>query len=137
VWAETHLREPRVNCLEIWFHKSRDDLDLMRATTTLVLTHSDGYCLFSDPNPLPTPDHLHNWYPFWERSLGKPLAERQSRPDGTVSREFEHGTAVYNPLGSRPVTVRFSERRKSVATGRVDEEHALGCPDGDIFLRLK
>ena len=132
-WAETHLREPRVNCLETWFHKSRDDLDLMRATTTLALTHSDGYCLFSDPNPLPTPDHLHNWYPFWDRSLGKPLAERQSRPDGTVSREFDHGTAVYNPLGNRPVTVRFSEPRKSLATGKVDEEHALGCPDGDYL----
>jgi hypothetical protein len=25
----------------------------------------------------------------------------------------------------------------TVATGRVDEEHVLGCPDGDIFLRLK
>ena len=44
---------------------------------------------------------------------------------------------VYNPLGNRPVTGRFSEPRKSLATGRVDEEHALGCPDGDIFLRLK
>jgi hypothetical protein len=109
----------------------------MRATTTLVLTHSAGYCLFSDPNPFPTPDHLHNWYPFWERSLGKPIAERQSRPDGTVSREFDHGTAVYNPLGNRPVSVRFSERRRSVATGKVGEEHAVGCPDGDFFLRLK
>lgn len=137
VWAEAHLREPRVNCLETWFHKSRDDLDLMRATTTLVLTHSDGYCLFSDHNPLPTPDHLHNWYPFWERSLGKPIAERQSRPDGTVSREFENGAAVYNPLGNRAVLVRFSDRRRSVATGRAGEEHALGCPDGDIFLRVK
>ena len=136
-WAEVHLREPRVNCLETWFHKSRDDLNLMRATTTLVLTHSDGYCLFSDPNPLPTPDHLHNWYPFWERSLGKPTAERQARPDGTVSREFDHGTVVYNPLGNRLVTIRFPERRRSVATGKVDEEHALGCPDGDIFLNLK
>ena len=70
-WAEANLREPRVNCLETWFHKSRDDLNLMRATTTLALTHSDGYCLFSDPNPLPTPDHLHNWYPFWNREPGQ------------------------------------------------------------------
>ncbi|MGA2034623.1 MAG: dual specificity protein phosphatase, partial [Thermoguttaceae bacterium] len=54
-WAEKNLRSPRVNCLETWFHQSRDDLHLMRATTTLALTHSDGYCLFSDPNPLPTP----------------------------------------------------------------------------------
>ena len=65
VWAEQHLRPPRVNCLETWYHKSREDLHLMRATTALALTHSDGYCLFSDPNPLPTGDHRHNWYPFW------------------------------------------------------------------------
>jgi hypothetical protein len=46
--AEGHLREPRVNCLETWYHKSRDDLNLMRATTTLALTRSEGYCLFSE-----------------------------------------------------------------------------------------
>ncbi len=50
---------------------------------------------------------------------------------------YENGTAVYNPLGNRAVLVRFSDRRRSVATGKVDEEHALGCPDGDIFLKLK
>ncbi|MBL7140397.1 MAG: hypothetical protein ISS74_05755, partial [Planctomycetes bacterium] len=68
-WAEAHLREPRINCLETWYHRSRRDLPLMRATTTLVLTHSDGYCLFSDPNDLPTPDHRHDWYPFWDNGL--------------------------------------------------------------------
>jgi hypothetical protein len=36
----------RINCLESWFHQSRDDLNLMRATTTLALTRSDGYALF-------------------------------------------------------------------------------------------
>lgn len=56
---------------------------------------------------------------------------------GTVSREFDHGTAVYNPLGNRLVTVRFPELRRSLATGKVDEEHSVGCPDGDIFVRLK
>jgi len=95
-WAEVNLREPRVNCLETWYHRSRDDLHLVRATTTLALTHSDGYCLFSDPNPLPTPDHLHNWYSFWNKSLGKPVAKGTADPDGTVRREFENGTAVYN-----------------------------------------
>ena len=74
---------------------------------------------------------------IWERSLGNPIAERQSRPDGTVSREFDHGTVVYNPLGNRSASVRFSERRRSVATGKVGEEHALGCPDGDIFLTVE
>ena len=49
----------------------RDGGEHLRATTTLSLVRSDGYALFSDPNPLPTPDHLHDWYPFWDKSLGK------------------------------------------------------------------
>ena len=96
-WAKAHLRQPRINCLETWYHQSRDDLNLMRATTTLALTHSDGYCLFSDPNPLPTPDHLHDWYSFWNKSLGRPVGKGNANSDGTVRREFENGTVVYNP----------------------------------------
>lgn len=134
-WAEINLRPPHVNCIETWYHNSREDLHLMRATTTLALTHSDGYCLFSDPNPLPTGDHRHNWYPFWNKSLGKPVAEGITRKDGTVVREFEKGTAVYNPMGNVPVDIIFSKIRKSMATGISSKRHKLGCPDGDIYLR--
>ena len=35
-WAESHLREPRINCVETWFHQSRSDYVLMRAVTTLT-----------------------------------------------------------------------------------------------------
>lgn len=136
-WAEANLRAPRVNCLETWYHASRDDLNLMRATTTLALTHADGYCLFSDPNPLPTPDHLHNWYPFWNKSLGKPVAQRIANPDGTVRREFDNGTVVYNPLGNKAVTVIFPEPRRSAATGNTARLHELGSADGDIFLKIR
>lgn len=133
-WAEEHLRPPRVNCLETWFHKSREDLDLMRATTTLALTHSDGYCLFSDPNPLPKPDHLHNWYPFWNKRLGRPRAKGQKLSDGTHRREFEQGTVVYNPMGNQPVRVTFAQLQISLATGKRGLVHRLGSPDGDIYL---
>ena len=136
-WAERHLREPRVNCLETWFHKSRDDLTLMRATTTLALTHSDGYCLFSDPNPLPAPDHLHNWYDFWNRNLGKPVARGKAASDGTVRREFENGTVVYNPMGNNIVSVAFPEDRRSASTGKTAQSHDLESTDGDIFLKVK
>ncbi len=134
IWAEANLRQPRVNCLETWYHKSRGDLHLMRATTALALTHSDGYCLFSDPNPLPAPDHLHDWYPFWDKRLGRPAAKGSPAKDGTVRREFQGGTVVYNPMGNRGVTVSFPQPRTSLATGRTAREHELGCPDGDIFL---
>jgi hypothetical protein len=136
-WAEVYLREPRVNCLETWYHKSRDDLHLMRATTTLALTHSDGYCLFSDPNPLPTPDHLHNWYKSWNRSLGKPVATGKVTSDGTVRREFENGTAVYNPMGNKAVSLAFPEDRQSAASGKTAQSHHLESPDGDMFLKVK
>jgi len=135
VWAELHLREPRVNCLETWYHKSRDDLNLMRATTTLAVTHSDGCCLFSDPNPLPTPDHLHNWYPFWTKSLGRPVGKGSKRSDGAWWREFDNGTVVYNPMGNGQISVAFDGFRFSVATGKAATEHQLQSPDGDIYLR--
>jgi hypothetical protein len=133
-WAEKNLRQPRINCLETWYHTSRNDEDLMRATTTLSLVLSDGYCLFADPNPLPTGDHLHNWYPFWERRLGPALAPGVARSDGAMTREFTHGTAVYNPTGNPPVTITFEEPRSSSATGTRARVHTVAPCDGDLFL---
>ena len=135
-WAETNLRPPRVVCVETWFHGSRRDFNLMRAVTTLVLTHSDGYCLFSDPNPLPSPDHRHDWYPFWEKSLGRPTGTMTSGPDGTHRREYEKGTVVYNPMGNAAVDVVFHDLRKSLATGSVSRTHVVKGTDGDIFLKV-
>ncbi|MHC4585208.1 MAG: alpha-amylase family protein [Planctomycetota bacterium] len=133
-WAEQNLRPPRVNCIEVWYHNSRRDLPLMRAVTTLALTHSNGYCLFSDPNPLPSPDHLHDWYEFWDKSLGKPIAPSNKRKDGAVIREFERGTVVYNPMGNRSVEVVFDNVRISRATGKSGKTHTLKSADGDIYL---
>jgi len=134
-WAEKNLRPPRVNCLEIWYHTSRADLNLMRATTTLVLTCSDGYCLFSDPNPLPRPDHLHNWYPFWDKSLGRPVGRGFEKADGSITREFANGSVVYNPMGNGVVSAEFPSRRTSLATGESSTRHTVAGGDGDIFLK--
>ena len=136
-WAEVNLREPRANCLETWFHNSREDLNLMRATTTLALTCSNGYCLFSDPNPLPTGDHRHNWYPFWDNNLGKPTAAGVTMPDGTIRRRFDSGTAVYNPMGNEIATITFDQPKTSASTGRTSNTHTLKSPDGDIYLRTQ
>lgn len=133
-WAEKNLRAPRVNCLETWYHKSRGDESLMRATTALSLALSDGYCLFSDPNELPTPDHLHNWYPFWERRLGRPVAAGETRKDGCIAREFDRGTVVYNPMGNASVTAAFDTPRTSAATGKRARSHTVAGCDGDFFL---
>ena len=135
LWAEKNLRYPHINCLETWYHNSRQDLNLMRATTTLCLTHSNGYCLFSDPNPLPTPDHLHDWYSFWNKSLGKPIADGKTREDNTTIREFEKGTVVYNPMGGNTATLIFPEAHTSVTTGKYSRKHILNRTDGDIYLK--
>ena len=136
-WARGALHDGRFACLEFWYHQSRQDLNLMRAAATLSLTLSDGYCLFSDPNPLPTPDHLHDWYPFWNKSLGRPLAPGRDRPDGAIERRFEHGVAVHNPMGNAAVTVSFTTDHRSLATGTTTRTHSIAPADGDIFIEGK
>ena len=132
-WAEGNLKEPRINCLETWFHKSRNDLQLMRSTTTLSLTLSDGYCLFSDPNPLPTPDHLHDWYEFWDKSLGRPKAKGVRKEDGSIQREFDEGLVVYNPPGNKPVTISFTTPRTAASSKTTALKFTVSPGDGDLF----
>lgn len=133
-WAESHLRAPRINCVETWFHQSRADLALMRAVTTLTLTQSDGYCLFADPNDLPTPDHLHDWYPFWDHGLGRPKGKGQQRADGAWEREYSSGVVVYNPPGNQRVQMKLDRPKRSRATGHRGPAHDIAPGDGDIFL---
>jgi len=131
-WAENNLRKPRINCLETWFKNSRNDFNRMRATTAMALTLSDGYVLFSDPNPLSTPDHLHNWYPFWDTSLGKPLSPGSKRSDGSVIRSYEQGKVIYNPPGN-PTIITFETPHKRHSTGEISKTHQIPSLDGDIF----
>ncbi len=134
-WAESKLRTPRINCLEAWYHKSRADMHLMRAVTTLSLTQSDGYCLFSDPNDLPTSDHLHDWYDFWDKGLGRSTQPGTTRADGAWERAFTNGTVIYNPAGGSNIKVSFPSPHRSKATGLQQTEHTVPSSDGDIFYK--
>lgn len=136
-WAEENLREPRVNCIETWFDNSRNDLNKMRATTTLTLTVSNGYCLFSDPNSLPAPDHLHDWYPFWDNSLGRTLGDGYLRSDGAWQREFEKGTVIYNPAGNKQIKAVFLNEKRSATSGLISKEHIILSYDGDILINSR
>ena len=150
LWAQSHLRAPVITALEGWyplnsFHdggeiskiqsEGRNDFALMREVTTLSLTHSNGYVLYADPNPLPTPDHLHDWYPFWDKALGHPIDPPGTPgPSGSYRRNFEHGMAIFNPPSNRPIHITFPNERISRATGKRGFDYDVNAGDGDIFL---
>lgn len=151
-WAEANLRQPRINCLEGWrvvsnYLSDRDariternspvNLQWMRLFTTMSLTLSDGYVLFSDDNALPTPDHLHTWYDFWDIDLGPALSAKGVRYrgiEGLYLREFLRGWAVYNRSG-RARTIEFDADVTRASSGASLRSHLVGDLDGDIFLK--
>lgn len=133
VFMEANLRAPRINCLEVW--GDRTDLRRMRAATTLALTHGEGAVLFADPNPLKTPDHLHDWYAFWDVALGRPRGPRTDRADGASIREFTGGTVVYNHHRNAPATVTFPAPRRRVSDGTTGTTFTVADADGDIFVQ--
>ncbi|WP_206036331.1 glycoside hydrolase family 27 protein [Crateriforma spongiae] len=132
---ERELRSPQLNCLEVW--GDRDDLRRMRATTTLGLTLSNGSVLFADPNPLKTPDHLHDWYDFWDVPLGRPRGVGQEKPDGSVWRQFEGGVVVYNPWENGSVDVQFDSPHRRVSDQSVATAFQLADADGEIFVPVE
>ena len=139
-WNEEHMREPRLNCFEAryFLHEPPDsplNLRWMRAMTTLSLTHSDGYMLFSRPGK-----HDHLWYEFWDADLGRPVEEKGQLYDedipGLYVREFTNGWAVYNHSGEGQV-ITLLEEVQGVASGLVNTEHELPNLDGEMYLRIK
>ncbi len=152
LWAEQHLREPRINCLEGWRvvtnymgdlntrvaeRNSEENRRWMRMITTLSLTHSDGYVLFGDDNAIPVPDHLHNWYDFWDADLGQPTqgkAVQYRDVAGLFIREYENGWVVYNRSGATR-TVTFDASVIEVNNGMRNSRHVIPDFDGAIFLK--
>jgi len=141
VWASANLKAPRIIALEAWFdpqtpvESGRNDQQKMRRLTTLMLTHGDGYVLYGDPNSLPTPDHLHDWYPFWDKRLGTPVsAPHVQQADGSYQREFQSGLVTYNPT-AQAVTVHTDELTRSMTTGSVSKVHTVKSLDGDLLMK--
>ena len=149
-WSEMNLRQPTINGIEFWrkmypgeinspffrvlYRNTEENLKSMRLVTTLSLTHSNGYSLFADPNIHPEPDHLHNWYDFYDADLGVPKEERRKAVEGRAVREFTKGFAVYNSQDN-PYRVEFEVPVKDVVSGRVSKIHYVGATDGGIFLK--
>lgn len=132
-YYETELLEPHVNALENW--GDRGDLQSMRAVTTLGLATSNAYVLYADPNPLPTPDHLHDWYDFWDVDLGKPVAEGIQLDNGAWRRDYDNGVVIYNPKGNGAVSVSLGATHVRASSGEAGESFDVAERDGDIFLK--
>ena len=137
-WAEENLREPRINALEGWGIASEPpdspaNLRWMRVFTTMSLTHSDGYVLYTDGI-----QHSHYWYDFWDADLGRPVGEKRAQyenRDGLFIREFTNGWAVYNRSGETQ-QIRLSEEATGVESGERGSVHNLSDLDGEIYLKV-
>ena len=150
-WSENNLREPRINCLygqgmSIEPPDGSNNLRWMRMFTTLSLTHSNGYVLYTtgEGDTAPPPGwgwhHRHLWHDFWNVDLGQPVGPKATLYDsdtpGLFIREFTNGWAVYNRSGKAQV-IEFPENVSSVTSGLTVTRHAVLDLDGDMFLRQR
>ncbi len=144
LWSEQNFRYPQINCLEGWGMSIEppdgpNNRRWMRVFTTMSLTLSDGYVLYTN---IHVGHHAHLWYSFWDANLGQPIgpkAQRHQNIEGLFVREFTNGWAVYNrsgdvqtitlPMSATPV----SERGNNAAS----LTHLLPDLDGEIYLTGK
>ena len=164
-WSEENMREPRINGLEGWgliekLPDSPENQKWMRLFTTMSLTHSDGYVLYTigsgsrqhehpwnneflaqtygHANQVPhVHDHDHYWYDFWDADLGQPIGEKAQlyeNRDGLFIREFTNGWAVYNRSG-KPQEIQLPDQATGVASGLQNTIHIIPDLDGEIYLK--
>ncbi len=139
-WLETNIRQPTIVALQGGSDLSESpdsayNRQLMRATTTMSLTHSDGYVLFA----VGYYNH-HYWYDFWDADLGQPVGPKSQLYDedipGLYIREYTNGWAVYNHSGSEQ-QITLPEFAVGVASRLEGTTHTLPDIDGEIYLRAK
>jgi len=144
-WAETHLRSPQINCLEgegmgTEPPDGTNNLRWMRLFTTMSLTFSDGYVLYTDGSRFVepyVPHHQHIWYNFWDADLGKPVGEKGQRYEdlkGLFIREFTNGWAVYNRSGKEQ-EISLPIQTTGVASGITSKTHTIPDLDGEMYLK--
>ena len=139
-WHEENLRYPQINALEIAINPSEPwdspaNRRLARATTTLSLTHSNGYIQIVGQNKLPY------WYPFWDAPLGRPIGGDETKAqlyedrEGLFIREFTNGWAVYNRSGKEQ-EIELPQEVSGWASGVENQRrHTLADLDGEIYLK--
>ena len=139
-WGEAHLRQPAITALEGWWTPDRDHYATLREVTALSLVFSNGYVLFAGPDSLPTPDHLHDWYPLWDKTLGRPTGPPATPGQPNFSqgyrRAYQNGEVIFNPPANARLTVQFPRSMKSAATGVVGTTFTIEPGGGDLFLNV-
>ena len=144
LWFEENAREPKINCLQgegipTEPPDSPTNRRWMRLFTTMSLTLSDGYALYTTG----TYYQDHFWYPFWDADIGQPVGPTVQRYQEDIEnlyiREFTNGWAVYNRSGeSQTITLPASAFPVSDRTDSgPSTTHQLPNLDGEIYLKAK
>ncbi|MCY3721269.1 MAG: dockerin type I repeat-containing protein [Candidatus Poribacteria bacterium] len=161
LWNEKNLRSPQINSLRPqgfgqYAPDAPENKRWMRLFTTMSLTHSDGYILYTtgrsgffngfDEKGDFIPHHEHIWYDFWNALLGRPIGGDESKGvlhktskggtiDGLFIREFTNGWAVYNRSGQER-WVYLPEKVSGWHSGVENRHwHVLPDLDGEIYLK--
>ena len=137
-WFEANAREPQITCLRgqgipTEAPDSPTNKRWMRFFTTMSLTLSDGYSLY-------TTGHFyqeHFWHSFWDANLGQPIgpkAQPYQDIDGLFIRKFTNGWAVYNRSGAAQ-SINLLEEVMGVSSGESSTTHLLPDLDGEMYLK--
>ena len=144
IWYEVNAREPKINCLRGFGigaepPDSPNNRRWMRLFTTMGLTLSDGYALYTVGTIGGQKQfQKHIWHSFWDADLGQPVgqtAQRYRDIEGLYIREFTNGWAVYNRSGTAQI-ITLPQKAQAVRSGLSNTEHAVPDLDGDIFLKV-
>ena len=109
--------------------------------TTLSLTHSDGYVLYTTGQQELHGDHGHIWYDFWDAPLGQPVGGAETKAqsydniNGVFIREFTNGWAVYNRSGTGTADRVSGEAQQAFQVAAKGHAHTLADLDGEIYLK--
>ena len=146
-WYEENLRYPQVNNLKVAMNTSEPwdspaNRRLVRAATTLTLTHSNGYILIVGGR-FKTDSY---WYRFFDAPLGGTVGGHETkgvlyetpkgeRVDGLFIREFTGGYVVYNRSGKERL-IQLPEKVSGWHSGIEEKRwHTIGDLDGEVYLK--
>ena len=145
IWYEENARPPQINCLRGLGLGSEppdspNNRQWMRLFTTMSLTLSDGYVIYTIGTIKGKKQYQkHVWHRFWDANLGQPIshtAQRYQNIEGLYIREFTNGWAVYNRSGAaQTITLPSSATPVSDrGNNAASLTHRLPDLDGEIYL---